>query len=200
MASGVLDLCEAAVQKLGALGHEVIEMEPPFSAAALWDAWITLRSWDIAISKRALYDDPASRDGLKPEMIWEIEQGLSLTADQIAAASAIRSDWFRATAQMDCDVLALPSAQLFAFPVDWHWPETVAGVAMDTYHRWMEIVVPASLTGLPALSVPAGFNARGLPMGLQLIGHRGRDDMILALGKEYEEIIDFPVKNSTTHP
>ena len=50
----------------------------------------------------------------------------------------------------------------------------------------MEVVVPASLTGLPALCVPAGFGQAGTPMGLQLIGHRGQDAAILNLGREYE--------------
>lgn len=54
---------------------------------------------------------------------------------------------------------------------------------MDTYHRWMEVVVPASLIGLPALAVPAGFGAQGLPMGLQLIGRHGGDIGLLQLAE-----------------
>ena len=54
---------------------------------------------------------------------------------------------------------------------------------MDTYHRWMEVVIAASLTGLPALSVPCPDQA---PMGLQLIAHRGRDADVLAIGRDYE--------------
>ena len=41
---------------------------------------------------------------------------------------------------------------------------------MDTYHRWMEVVIGPTLAGLPSISVPVGFNAAGLPMGLQIIG------------------------------
>lgn len=186
MEDGVLALCEGALDVLRRLGHEVVEMAPPFSAEALWEGWVALRSFAVAEKLRPLYEDPAKRDLLKPEAIWEIERGSALSAAQVHTASVIRSDWFRATAVMDVDVMALPSAQLFPFPAEWHWPKKVAGVAMDTYHRWMEVVIPASLTGLPALSVPAGFGPGGTPMGLQLIGHRGADAAVLALGRDYD--------------
>ncbi|WP_247651413.1 amidase family protein, partial [Roseovarius autotrophicus] len=132
-----------------------------------------------------------SPEMVKPELRWEIEQGLAVSGAYIQKASAIRSDWFRYTASMEVDILALPSAQLFAFDADWHWPKEIAGTTMDTYHRWMEVVVPASLTGLPALSVPAGFGPSGTPMGLQLIGHRGQDAAVLNLGREYEAATDW---------
>jgi amidase len=62
---------------------------------------------------------------------------------------------------------------------------------MDTYHRWMEVVIPASLTGLPALSVPVGFGPENTPIGMQLFGHRRKDAIILALAKQYEIEISF---------
>lgn len=54
---------------------------------------------------------------------------------------------------------------------------------MDTYHRWME-VIPISLIGLPALSVPVGFGAQGLPMGMQLAGPVGADARGAGLGAD----------------
>jgi len=181
---GILDLCESAVQVLEELGHTVQIMSPPFSAEGLWESWTLLRSWTISSKLSPLLKHP--HDMLKPELHWEIERGLAARADDIQRASAIRSDWFRYTANMEVDILALPSAQIFPFDATLHWPGKIGEVSMDTYHRWMEVVIPASLTGLPALSVPAGFGAEGMPMGLQLIGHRGRDSAVLALGREYE--------------
>ena len=88
--------------------------------------------------------------------------------------------------------MALPSAQIFPFNADLHWPKVVMGRDMDTYHRWMEVVVPASLTGLPALNVPVGFGAAGLPMGMQLIGQRGADARILQIGQAYHDATNWP--------
>ena len=192
MEDGVLSLCETAVQQLEALGHEVITLPPPVSSDALWESWTVLRSAVMAAKLRPLYDDPAKRAYLKPEAVWEVEQGLNLPASALHRASERRSDWFRWTAEMPVDLLALPSAQLFPFPADWTYPQEVAGVAMDTYHRWMEVVVPASLTGLPAVSVPAGMGPTGMPMGLQLFAHRGRDAMVLALAAALEEAVGPP--------
>jgi amidase len=62
----------------------------------------------------------------------------------------------------------------------------VGGVASDTYHRWMEIVTPFTLAGLPTLNVRAGFNAEGLPMGLQLAGPSQADLAVLRLGHAYD--------------
>ncbi|TJZ76900.1 amidase [Paracoccus hibiscisoli] len=189
MEPGVLELCEAAVRVFEDLGHSVTALAPPFPAEALWEAWTLLRSWTIAGNLAPLLRK--SPELVKPELQWEIERGLAATAADIRRASAIRSDWFRCTARMKVDILALPSAQIFAFDADWHWPQQIAGTTMDSYHRWMEIVVPASLTGLPALCVPAGFSSEGTPMGVQLIGHRGQDAAVLNLGREYEAATDW---------
>lgn len=66
---------------------------------------------------------------------------------------------------------------------------------MDTYHRWMEVVVPASLIGLPALSVPAGFSPEGLPSGMQIIGRSGGDAGVLAIGQAYHRVTEWPQKH-----
>ncbi|MBV8261974.1 MAG: amidase, partial [Paraburkholderia sp.] len=84
------------------------------------------------------------------------------------------------------DYLALPSAQLFPFDASEHWPKSIAGRAMDTYHRWMEVVIGGSLAGLPVISVPAGFNTQGLPLGLQIIGKPRADLSVLQLAHAYD--------------
>ena len=63
---------------------------------------------------------------------------------------------------------------------------------MDTYHRWMEVVIPVSLAGLPALALPAGVGANGLPMGMQMFGPAGADAHILAMGQAYHAATDWP--------
>ena len=87
-------------------------------------------------------------------------------------------------------MFALPSASVFAFDAELRHPAAVGGRTVDTYHRWMEPVVPARLAGLPALSVPCGFGGERegpppLPMGVQLVGPANADAAVLALGRAY---------------
>lgn len=182
MEDGVLATCEAA---LSGFGH-IDPIAAPFPAAALWDAWTTLRSWSVATSLGPLYAQEHTRKALKPAAIWEIERGMTLTASDINTASAIRSDWFATAARLfeTYDALVLPTAQCFPFPVHWDYPHDIGGVAMDTYHRWMEIVIPASLIGLPALAVPIADQA----MGLQFIGARGADLSLLQIGQTWHSL------------
>ncbi|MDE3080030.1 MAG: amidase [Paracoccaceae bacterium] len=196
MEPGILALCEAALAGFTELGAIVEPVAPPFPAEKIWEAWTTLRSFAIAGSVGPLYADPRTRALLKPEMLWEVERGLALSAMEVHRASVIRSQYFARLAELFTryDALALPSAQVWPFPIDWRFPETVAGRPMDSYHRWMEVVVPVSLVGLPALALPAGFGAAGLPMGLQLFGPRGADRAILRLGQAYHRATDWPAR------
>lgn len=196
MEPGVLAQSEAALMVFEDLGADVVPLPPPFVAEKLWQSWTTLRAMLNASEKRALYDSPAQRAQTKVETIWEIEQGLNLTAQAVYKASVIRSQWFaKAAALFDkFDALVLPSAQVWPFPADWRWPQTINATKMDTYHRWMEVVVPASLIGLPALALPAGFGANGLPMGVQLIGRSGADAAVLAMGQAYHQATNWPGK------
>jgi amidase len=188
MEPGVIETCEAALGVFEAMGCVVEPVRIDFDFDALWDAWATLRSFLVAGSLGLFYDMPAMRAGLKPEAVWEIERGRALTAGAVLRASAVRSDWHRALLKTHetWDVLALPTAQLFAFDAGERWPQVVGGRAMDTYHRWMEVVVPASMAGAPTLAVPAGFGAGGTPMGLQLIGPARADLAVLRLGHAYD--------------
>jgi amidase len=85
------------------------------------------------------------------------------------------------------DFLALPAAQVWPFDVSERWPRQIAGRAMDSYHRWMEVVIYATFAGLPCISVPVGFNEQGLPMGMQLIGRPRADLAVLQLARAYEQ-------------
>jgi amidase len=195
MEEGILQLWSIGLDTLTDLGCEITPITPPFAPEDIWKSWVTLRNFSISTSYAELFENPATRDLLKPEMQWEIERGLALTAKEIYQASLIRSEWFRAFATIEVDMLALPSAQMFPFDAKLDWPKHVAGQKMDTYHRWMEIVVPASLIGLPALCVPAGFGEGGLPMGLQLMGKRGQDAQVLRVGDAYHKVTKYPQKH-----
>ncbi len=192
--SGILPLCEAALQVFTDQGAVVDLIAPPFPAHQLWQSWTVLRAMMNAGGFKTLYDNHPH--ALKPETVWEIEKGRALSVAEVYDASVIRSRWYaHAAALFDTyDALVLPSAQVWPFPIEWRWPQSINGHAMDTYHRWMEVVIPASLIGLPALNVPVGFGTQGLPMGMQIIGRAGADADILALGQAYHLATDWPAR------
>uniref|UniRef100_UPI003BA863DD amidase n=1 Tax=Stappia sp. TaxID=1870903 RepID=UPI003BA863DD len=193
MEDGILDLNRQALSVLSDLGAEVEVASLGFDAERIWKSWTDLRSWRMAAKLGAILDAPETRDSLKPAAVWEVERGRALSLSEIEAASQTRSAWYRAAQRLfsNFDLLAAPVAQLFPFYVTLDWPKEIAGRSMDTYHRWMECVVPASLLGLPSVSVPAGFGEGGLPTGLQLIG-RPRDDLgVLRTASAYEQATDW---------
>ncbi|MEP3677029.1 amidase [Sulfitobacter sp.] len=191
---GIAEVSLAALDRMGGLGHRIEPLAAPFDADRMWQSWTDLRSFAVAAGLGALVKDPARRDQLKPAALWEVERGLAMSAQQVQQASAIRSDWFRrATSLFDAwDVLVLPSAQLWPFDVDWTYPKEIAERAMDSYHRWMQVVIPAGLIGLPVVNVPAGFGPNGLPAGLQLIGKRGSDADLLRLAQQWHLTTSWP--------
>ncbi|SIN85378.1 amidase [Vannielia litorea] len=194
MEPGLLERGEAAAAVFAELGAVVEPVAPPYPAERIWESWVALRAWAVAGKQGALLDDPSNHGRMKPALIWEIERGRGLSNAEILEASARRSEWYRAAARMldRYDAVILPSTQMWPFPAEWDWPKEVAGVATDTYHRWMECVVPASLIGLPVVNLPAGFGPEGLPAGVQLMGPRGADGALLALAEAYHAAVDWP--------
>jgi len=191
---GLLELSEAALAQMGDLGHEVRPLAPPFSAEQMWESWITLRSFSVTAGLHALYDDPEKRAHLKPAARWEVARGQKLTAMELHGASMTRSDWFRTTTRLfeEVDMLVLPSTQVWPFPVEMEHPTEINGTAMDTYHRWMQVVIPGSLIGLPVLNIPIGFGEAGLPAGLQLIASRGGAGRLLQFAQQWHAATDWP--------
>ncbi len=191
---GILDLVEDAMEVFETLGCKVEAATAPFSREALWESWVGLRSFSVAAKLGVLYRDEAKRAALKDTAQWEVSRGLSLTAMELERLSAIRSAWFAAAEALfeRYDVLALPTAQVWPFDVAEAYPREIAGQAMDTYHRWMEVVIPASLIGLPVVAAPCGFSASGLPMGVQLIGRYGADVDLLQLAEAWHRQVDWP--------
>ena len=188
---GVLEVCTNSLESLSRHGAIVKPCLPKYDMTRLWQTWLTLRHWAIG-SYRALYDNPEWRRLLKPEVVWEIEGSFDIPSARVADAGLARSDWYRALLALfeDHDALVLPSAQVFPFSADLHWPREIAGRKMDTYHRWMEVVIGATLAGLPAVSLPAGFDDQGRPMGMQFIGRMGEDRKLLEFAMTYEAHTD----------
>ena len=187
----VLELCEQSLETLSSQGAIVESCLPEYDMARLWQTWLTLRHWSAGWA-RYLYDDPETRKLLKPEIIFEVEGSIDMPASRVRAAGIARADWYRALYKLfqHYDILVLPSAQVFPFSAAIHWPKTINEKAMDTYHRWMEVVIGATLAGLPAINLPAGFDQQGRPMGMQFIGRYGEDVAVLEFALAYEAVTD----------
>ena len=193
MEPGVIDLCAAALKSLASNGLAVEDCQPEYDMARLWQTWLTLRHWTIASSAKALYDDPKLRAMLKPEAVWEVEGGLTQTGLDISTAAVARSDWYKSLHKLfhKYDFLALPSAQVFPFAAEIHWPKTINDKPMDTYHRWMEVVIGGTLSGCPVINMPVGFDGQGRAMGMQLIAPMGEDAKLLDFAASYEAHTEF---------
>jgi amidase len=188
---GVVETCAEALRRFESLGAVVEPTALGYPPDEVWNTWLTWRRFLVAGTLAPFGADPAKRARLKPEAVWEYEQGQGLTGPQVHAASVARTRLYRhlLTLFERFDLLALPAAQVWPFPADWRWPREIAGRTMDTYHRWMEVTIYATLAGLPAISVPAGFDPRGLPMGLQLIGRPQADRALLEAAAACEQTI-----------
>ena len=189
MEPGVLEVCRDALGHLQAGGALVEDAALGVDPAPVWDCWLTWRRALVGPRVDALIHLPGARDKIKPEALWEYDCSLGLSFMDFMRASQARTRFFHHMQSLfeRWDVLALPSAQVWPFEVGLRWPHRIGDRAMDTYHRWMEVTIYATLAGLPALCVPAGFHPqRGWPMGVQLIAKHSADALLLRVGAAYE--------------
>jgi amidase len=165
---------------LEALGCVVEDAEPDFAGAD--EAFETLRALGYAGMAPIL-------DDLKPDLAENVRIGLRLTGPQVSRGLALRTEVFqRMGAFLErYDALAAPVTQVPPYPVEVEWPREVAGTPMGSYIEWFRSCSRITVTTHPAMSVPAGFTADGLPVGLQLVGrHRGELDL-LRLARAFTE-------------
>jgi amidase len=158
----------AALARLVAAGLDVEEAHPDLAAAQ--SAFRTLRAFQFA----ALWQEAlqAHREKLKPEVVWNIEQGLACSALDLARAEAERAALRQAMLSfLDVHgVLITPTAPVAPFPVTQRYVEEIDGQKLDTYLDWMALGFAVSVCGCPAISIPCGRTETGLPLGLQLVG------------------------------
>jgi ureidomalonase len=189
---GLLELCEATFAALESLGCRVEPALPRYPPEEVWRTLLTWR-WFAQLARKDLYDDPSAREQMKPEAVWEVENAVRLSALDLARAEESRVRWYDAVMELfeSYDFVLAPSAQVFPFDAALPWPHRVGGREMDTYHRWMETVGPWSLTNLPVMGMPAGFDERGLPTGVQLVGPYNGDLSVLRLAYGYERATEW---------
>jgi amidase len=169
---------------LAGLGCAVTEDCPDFAGAD--ESFRTLRAWMFAHSLGGhLREHPGS---LKATLVWNIEQGQALSGADVATAVQQQTDLhLRAAAFFgDYDILALPVTQVVPFDLTIEYPTVVGGREQHTYLDWMRSAYYVTMTGCPAISVPAGFTPEGLPVGIQFVAAHRAEAKLLEFALAYE--------------
>ncbi len=184
----VAEICRAGATRFAEAGALVEESTPDFSGAL--DTFQTLRASAFVVNRAPLLEK--HRDKMKPEMIWNIEKGMAQSSGDLSIALRERGALYQRVAAWfeDYDVLACPAAIVPPFDVDMRYVERVGAYEFANYVDWLYITFAITLTGCPAISVPIGFTASGLPVGLQLVGRPRSEAELLSFAARLEEIVD----------
>jgi amidase len=184
--------------ELEAMGCAVAEDMPDLAGAR--EIFQTLRAWHFELSAGALYDRAPER--LKDTVRWNVEEARRRTLVDHARATAMQARLLeRVRAFFESyDVLALPVAQVVPFDVGLDWPRSVDGVEMPTYIDWMRTCCDITVTGCPAISMPAAFTPEGLPVGVQFVGRPGGDVALLQFARAWERATGAGERRATVLP
>ncbi|HET6599908.1 MAG TPA: amidase [Burkholderiaceae bacterium] len=176
--------CAAAARRLEQLGHGVTEGALPLALDFMTEAWPLVGQVGLASMFARL---PAWREGASPQFLEMAERGARVAAAQlwevIESVEQLRRDCARLFAEID--VIVTPAAAALPWPADEVYPPVIAGQPVGprghaVFTAWV------NAAGLPALALPAQPSASGLPIGIQMIAGYGGDDLLLALGADYE--------------
>lgn len=168
-----------------ALGCIVEDVAPDFSDAD--EIFMTLRAYNFVLGRQHEYKH--HRAQLKDTIIWNYEQGLALSAEDVAIAEIKRAAlWQRVQKFMQTyEFMVLPVTQVPPFDVNQPYVTEIDGETMPNYIAWMKSCYYISVLGNPAISVPAGFTADGLPIGLQIVGRMREDFSLLQMAYGFEQ-------------
>ncbi|HLZ00573.1 MAG TPA: amidase family protein [Bradyrhizobium sp.] len=178
-----------AAERLAQAGVTVEEAHPDLREAH--ECFHVLRAFDFALSKAALLR--SKRDLLKPEVIWNIEEGLKLTVEKLERAEAQRVALAERAVKFfeTYDLLLCPATIVPPYPIEHRYVAECDGKKFDNYVEWLGIVYAITLACCPALSLPCGFTASGLPIGLQMVAAPRGEAQLLAGAKALEDILEL---------
>ncbi|MFT4118810.1 amidase [Bradyrhizobium sp.] len=194
----VVEITRAAALAFESAGSIVDDVVPDFAGSI--DCFQTLRALLLASMRRDLLS--GNRELIAPEIVWNIEKGLALTADQIVDAEQARARVFASVAEFfdHHDVLACPTVALPPFPVEQRYPTSINGEELSTYIDWMFLTFCLTVTGCPVISIPCGLTKSGLPVGIQLMGRPGGDFELLSIASKLEEILNLNIGLGVANP
>lgn len=185
--ASVVEVAERAITALAAAGAKIEPVSPNISEA---DAvFVETRAFDYELAWGDLVrSDP---DRVKPEVRENVALGARQTAAQLRALALARTRLEGEVRRYfdDFDLWITPTAQALPFDAALRYPTEIAGVPMPDYLGWMRSVCVVSAMDVPAISVPAGFTAQGLPVGVQIVAPHGGDALLLRVARALEDII-----------
>jgi amidase len=185
----VAAICRVAATRVAEAGVIVEEAHPDLTEAH--DTFQVLRGVIFATSHAALLD--RHREMMKPEVVWNIERGLSCTMADIVRAEAARATLFRRMLAFfgSYDLLICPATIVAAYPVEQRYVTACAGQSFSNYVEWLAIAYAITLTAAPALSLPCGCTADGRPVGLQLVAPPRAEGRLVAAARALEALLDL---------
>jgi aspartyl-tRNA(Asn)/glutamyl-tRNA(Gln) amidotransferase subunit A len=182
----------AAVEVLAAAGAEVAEIDPGFADPI--DAFNVL--WFSGAAKVLEGYGDAVDDRVDPGLRRSAAAGSRYSVSDFLEATAVRAELGRLMGEFHrrYDVLVSPTLPIPAFPTGQDVPD---GWSSPDWTSWTPYTYPFNLTQQPALSVPCGFTAAGLPVGLQVVGPRHSDALVLRVGQAYQAATDWHLRTPT---
>ena len=182
----VRSVAAAAAKRFAELGCVVEEAEPDFGRVREV-IHVTRATRMVALYAEKLKE---WRDKMNRNLVWNIEQGFPLTAQQVGEAEKERTAIYHRVRHFfeTYDLLLTPTVAVPPFPVEMSYPKEINGQAMTTYTDWFLLTYAITITGLPAISIPCGFTSEGFPVGLQVVGRRLAEATVLKAAAAFEAL------------
>jgi aspartyl-tRNA(Asn)/glutamyl-tRNA(Gln) amidotransferase subunit A len=185
----IVTAVEEMVRELARLGWPIHEIEIPALDGALDASRVIVLGEALAFHERLLKERP---EGYGPLVRSRLEGGLMLTAVDYVRAEERRVLLTEAMGEAFSRIDVLVGAVLPILPPPLDTTTVrLGGVDVTISEALCRYNAPQNLTGLPALSVPAGFSRSGLPIGAQLIAAWRKEEILLAAGAAYQRETDW---------
>ena len=185
MEKEIASVCGNATKIFADMGADVTEDIPDFTGVL--EAFQTLRALLFVTLMGPILAE--HRDRIAPEIVGNIERGINIEPSLIFEAERVRSELYKQMISFfeTHDVLVCPATSIAPFPVEQRYVEEIDGKPCETYIDWFAITFALTMTACPTMSVPCGFTADGLPVGIQLVGRPRGEAALLRAAKRFEE-------------